>query len=147
MGRYIVRFREQTQPADELRNLRKDAQIRFSQVERPLAANDELRQQYVAFMQEYLSLDRKKLTLATTTYLIMPYVRKKPRLKTQRITNGFYGKITERSLVNRIHFAEKYCSHFDDMAVLQVYGCYRHREDVSKNQYPRERYSQRSLLV
>lgn len=47
-----------------LPNSRKIAHIRFSQLERRLAANDELRQQYMAFMMKYFSLGHiRELTL------------------------------------------------------------------------------------
>lgn len=55
-GKYVVRlsFEENSEPDRMLRDFQKAAHIQFSQRERRLLGNTELRTQYVAFMQEYV---------------------------------------------------------------------------------------------
>lgn len=91
--------------------------IRFPQLGRQLAANDELRQQYFAFMQEYLSLDHMievipEETHSTRNYYLPHHAVCKVESTTKKLRvvvfNASHGKITERSFDNRIHFAEKW---------------------------------------
>ncbi|XP_037919504.1 uncharacterized protein LOC119656896 [Hermetia illucens] len=57
-GRYIVRlpFKQNADPEKTVCNSQQKAYIRFSQLEKRLNNDDDLRNQYVAFMEEYLAL-------------------------------------------------------------------------------------------